>query len=59
MLAWIMSNKVLLLGIGFFLSEALSLIPGIKANGVIQMIFGWIKSAYDAVNAPATPPPAA
>lgn len=39
----------------FLLSEILSLFPGIKANGVFQLIYGWIKKAKDAVS----PPPAA
>jgi hypothetical protein len=33
------------------LSEALSLIPSIKANGVFQMISGWIKKILDKIKA--------
>jgi len=26
------------------LSEALSLIPAVKANGIFQLLFGWLKT---------------
>lgn len=31
----------------YAVSEALSLIPSVKANGTIQLVFGWIKKAID------------
>jgi len=31
------------LGALFATSEALSLIPSVKANGVFQLVFGWLK----------------
>jgi len=38
-------NSVVLLGLALALSEALSLIPSIKANGLFQLIFGWLKKS--------------
>lgn len=57
-LAWIAANKAVVLGVLFFLSEALALIPGIGANSVFQLVFGWIADAYKALvgSAPAVPP---
>jgi hypothetical protein len=37
-------NLVIILGACLAVSEALSLIPAIKANGIIQMVFGVLKS---------------
>ena len=34
-------------GVLFFVSEALSYIPSIKANGVFQFIVGLIKKGHD------------
>lgn len=39
----------------FALSEALSLIPGIKANGIFQAIFNGLKFIKDALT-PKAPP---
>lgn len=35
---------VLVFGVAFGISEALSLIPQLKANGVFQLIFGILKT---------------
>jgi hypothetical protein len=60
-IAWIVGNKAVVLGVLFFLSEALALIPGIGANSVFQLVFGWIADAYKALvgSAPPAAPPAA
>lgn len=44
MIAFIQANSTIILGALFFVSEALALIPGIKANSVFQVIFGWLQS---------------
>jgi hypothetical protein len=41
----VLSHKVEILGFLFALSELLSLIPSVKSNGVIQMLFGLVKKA--------------
>jgi len=42
MLQLIIDNKEIFLGIALAISEGLSLIPSIKANGIFQLIFGWL-----------------
>lgn len=42
-IAWFQANAPIILGILFALSEGLSLIPSVKANGVFQLIFGWLQ----------------
>jgi len=32
------------LGALFAVSEALSLVPSVKANGIFQLVFGWLKA---------------
>ena len=44
MTAFIQANSTVLLGALFFVSEALALIPSIKANSVFQMVFSWLQS---------------
>jgi hypothetical protein len=51
-------NQVVILGVLFFLSEALSLIPQVGSNGVFQLIFSGIKALYGKFK-PAELPPAA
>lgn len=46
---FLIANKLVIVTFLFFVSEALSLIPSISANGVFQMIFGWVKKAKDAL----------
>ena len=48
-LAWLVENKVVILSVLLALSEALSLIPAVKANGVAQLIMGLIAKAAKAV----------
>lgn len=43
-LAFLSAHETSLLAGLFFLSEALALIPGIQANSVFQLVFGWLKS---------------
>lgn len=45
---WLGEHSAIILGALFALSEALSLVPGIKANGVFQLIYGWLKKQKDA-----------
>ena len=45
MLQFITENSVVLLGAALGISEALSLIPSVKANGLFQLIFGWLKKS--------------
>ena len=40
---FIVANKAAVLGAALALSEILSLIPAVKANGIFQLIFGWLK----------------
>lgn len=42
---FIVDNKAIVLGFLFALSELLSLIPGVKANGVFDFIFKALQSA--------------
>lgn len=42
-LAWFMANSGWVFSILFFISEGLAFIPGIKGNGVFQVIFNWLK----------------
>lgn len=43
LISYITTNKVMILGVLFALSEALAFIPGIKANSVFQLIFGFLQ----------------
>jgi hypothetical protein len=52
-IAFIVENKVIILFLLFAISEGLSMIPAVKANGVFQLIAGWIKAGYDKFKAPA------
>jgi hypothetical protein len=36
---WIMANYVMVVTVLFALSEALALIPGVKANSVFQLVY--------------------
>lgn len=40
---WVMSNMTVILGVLFGVSEALSFIPGVAANGVFQAIYNFLK----------------
>jgi hypothetical protein len=42
-LAWLSANKAAVFGVLFGISEALAVIPGIKANSIFQLVFGWIQ----------------
>lgn len=42
---FIAANKLTILGVLFGISELLSFIPSVKANGVFQLIFNALKSA--------------
>jgi len=42
-ITWLGSNAAILLAALFFLSEALALIPSVKANSVFQFVFGWLQ----------------
>lgn len=46
---FLVTNKLVIVTFLFLISEALSLFPGIAANGVFQLVFGWIKKAKDAL----------
>lgn len=41
--AFLVANKVVLLGAALAISEALALIPAVKANSVFQLVVGAIK----------------
>jgi hypothetical protein len=41
---FIIDNKVIFLGVALAISEALSLIPSVKANGIFQLIVGWLRN---------------
>jgi TctA family transporter len=43
-IGWITANWALILGVLFGISEALSLIPGVQANGVFQLIVNILKA---------------
>ena len=38
-------NSVAIFAVLLFASEALALIPGVKANSIFQLVVGWIKKA--------------
>ena len=57
MFEWIQSHQVLVLGLALALSEGLSLFPGVKSNGVFQLIWNWLKAAAAKANAPKLPEP--
>lgn len=42
---FIVIHKVELLALGLAVSEALSLIPSVKANGIFQFVWGLLKRA--------------
>lgn len=44
---WIMQNYVLLIMVLFAMSEALAMIPAVKANSVFQLFFGILAKAKD------------
>lgn len=39
---WLVANSSVIFAALFFLSEALSLIPSVKANGVFQQVYKWL-----------------
>jgi hypothetical protein len=41
--AFIIANKVVLLGFALALSEALALIPGVESNSIFQLVVNFIK----------------
>lgn len=43
-ISWVQSNGAGILGVLLAISEALSLIPGVKANGIFQLVWGWLKA---------------
>ena len=42
---FIIENKVAILSVCLAVSELLALIPGIKANSIFQLLFGWLAKA--------------
>lgn len=40
---WVMANKAVILGVLLAISEVLALVPGIKANSIFTLLFGWLK----------------
>lgn len=50
MLSYVLANKSIVLGVLFGISEALSFLPGVKANGVFQLVFGALKKEAPALN---------
>lgn len=47
-IAWVVAHKYEIVCVLFLISEALSFIPAIKANGVFQLIFGWLGKLKEA-----------
>lgn len=43
MIDFLMAHKAMILAVLFVTSEGLALVPGIKANSIFQLIFGWLK----------------
>lgn len=58
MLQNVLAHKAEIIAFLFFLSEALAVIPGIKANSVFQLIFSGLQKAKDAVGPAADEPKA-
>jgi hypothetical protein len=46
---WLTDNWPVIVGVGFALSEALALIPKLKANSVFQLIANLLKKAKEAM----------
>ena len=44
-IAFVNDNKAIILAALFFLSEALALIPALKANSVFQLVYGLLAKA--------------
>ena len=42
----------IILGALLGISEALSLIPSVKANGIFQLVTGWFKALKDKISPP-------
>jgi hypothetical protein len=53
---WLQDNWPVLVSVGWALSEALALIPKLKANSVFQLIAGLLKKAKETL--PTTAPKA-
>lgn len=53
MLAFVLANKLAIVTFLFGFSEFLSIFPGIKANGIYQMIANAIKGLKDQLVPPA------
>ncbi len=54
---WVMSPAgqatiAIILGALLGISEALSLIPSVKANGIFQLVTGWFKALKDKISPP-------
>ena len=45
--AWIQANGMIIIGVLFGISEALALIPAIRANSVFQLVYNALKSIKD------------
>lgn len=43
LISWVQEHSTVILGVLLALSEALALIPAIKANSVFQLLFGWLQ----------------
>jgi hypothetical protein len=54
LISLLMENKFAIVMALFSISEALSYIPAIKANGIFQLIFGFLSKAKEEVK-PAAP----
>lgn len=46
-IAFVMGNLPMIFAVLFLVSELLSFIPAVKANGVFQLLFGWIKKGHE------------
>lgn len=50
---WVMMNGPIIVGVLFGISEALALIPAVRANSVAQLIYNTLKSIKDKLKLPA------
>lgn len=47
MLAYVLANKAMIFGVLFGMSEAIGMIPQVKASGVFQAIYNVLKLAKE------------
>lgn len=52
LVSWLQLNGTMIFGVLFGISEALAVIPAVKANSVFQLIYNALEAVYNSMNPP-------